>query len=163
MSEQVLLQVDWASGGRLVSLPGRLTEAGFRDRLNAYQWAHAAAGRARRCLCCNEHLPARRFEGPATVCSPCEDDIYSTMQVEEQDGGATHPGADAAWPPVEGHDEAAPGGDWCPKGCQLLHGLGECGMCGYVGNGVSADAVTHEHAEAEAPGRYRLAPRGEGP
>ncbi len=33
------------------------------------------------------------------------------------------------------------GSDWCPRGCQPLHHLGECGMCGYEGRGVAIDAT----------------------
>jgi len=33
-----------------------------------------------------------------------------------------------------------PGADLCVRGCQPLHGM-ECGMCGYDGPGVRADAV----------------------
>ncbi len=32
------------------------------------------------------------------------------------------------------------GSDLCPRGCQILYGM-ECGMCGYDGPGVWADAV----------------------
>ena len=33
------------------------------------------------------------------------------------------------------------GHDWCPRGCQPLFHLGECGMCGYEGRGVAIDAT----------------------
>ena len=33
------------------------------------------------------------------------------------------------------------GDDWCPRGCQPLFHLGECGMCGYEGRGVAIDAT----------------------
>ena len=33
------------------------------------------------------------------------------------------------------------GDDWCPRGCQPLYHLGECGMCGYEGRGVAIDAT----------------------
>ncbi len=33
------------------------------------------------------------------------------------------------------------GHDWCPRGCQPLYHLGECGMCGYEGRGVAIDAT----------------------
>lgn len=39
-------------------------------------------------------------------------------------------------------DEPAAGNDWCPRGCQPLYGLGECGMCGHRGRGVRDDAVS---------------------
>jgi len=33
------------------------------------------------------------------------------------------------------------GSDWCKRGCQILYSM-ECGMCGYDGPGVRADAVS---------------------
>lgn len=36
-------------------------------------------------------------------------------------------------------DEPPSGHDWCPRGCQPLHRLGECGMCGFQGRGVPID------------------------
>ncbi len=43
----------------------------------------------------------------------------------------------------EEEDPDAPphGQDWCPRGCQPMHGM-ECGMCGHDGPGVWADAVS---------------------
>ena len=38
-------------------------------------------------------------------------------------------------------DEPASGHDWCPRGCQPLHRLGECGMCNFQGRGVPIDKV----------------------
>jgi len=38
-------------------------------------------------------------------------------------------------------DRPPHGSDFCPRGCQILHGM-ECGMCGYDGPGVRADAVS---------------------
>ncbi len=33
------------------------------------------------------------------------------------------------------------GHDWCPRGCQPLYHLGECGACGYEGRGVAISAT----------------------
>jgi len=34
------------------------------------------------------------------------------------------------------------GDDWCPRGCQPLYHLGECGACGYEGRGVAISATS---------------------
>ncbi len=41
----------------------------------------------------------------------------------------------------EGSETEPKGDDWCPRGCQPLYHLGECGMCGYEGRGVAIDAT----------------------
>ncbi len=41
----------------------------------------------------------------------------------------------------EGPETEPKGDDWCPRGCQPLYHLGECGMCGYEGRGVAIDAT----------------------
>lgn len=53
------------------------------------------------------------------------------------------------------------GQDWCPHGCQPLFGLGECGMCGYQGEGVWSDETYTFTDACEETGRYtRQTPEG---
>lgn len=41
----------------------------------------------------------------------------------------------------ETRGKPAKGNDWCPRGCQPLYELGECGMCGYEGEGICIDEL----------------------
>ncbi len=49
--------------------------------------------------------------------------------------------------------------NWCPNGCQHLAGLGECGMCGYVGRGVAENKTDRVIEANEETGRYEFQPR----
>jgi hypothetical protein len=40
------------------------------------------------------------------------------------------------------------GNDWCPRGCQPLYELGECGMCGYQGRWC-ADTTDSDQVAAQ--------------
>lgn len=54
-------------------------------------------------------------------------------------------------------DQQCPGG-YCPNGCQHLAGLGECGMCGYSGVGVSEEDQAYVIDANEETGRYERFP-----
>lgn len=83
----------------------------------------AAHGSARRMLAAHGHDVDR-------ILRSCEIYAASWEEAGSYDGGR------------EGSaDEPPPGDDWCPRGCQPLYGLGECGMCGYQGRGVWDDAA----------------------
>lgn len=116
----------------------------FVERHHAYQIAHALAGRARRCGCCDTHLPAHYFEGPSLICDPCGDDIDASMEAADR----------ARFSCDDGRGRPPKGSDMCPRGCQPLYGLGECGMCGYEGDGVWDDATTEVVDACEETGRY---------
>lgn len=115
----------------------RRTAAAFKELHHRFQIQHAIAGRARRCPCCLDNLPASEFVGSALVCAVCQDGIDESMSTFSCDDGA---------PYVDG---------WCPRGCQHLEGLGECGICGYEGNGVPLDEPEPE-APSVPPGWDRI-------
>ena len=120
----------------------------FRERQHEYQIRHALAGRARRCPCCLDHQPASGFEGQNLVCRVCEDDIAETMEREiDARDGLIHGEAPR---PARADD------GWCPRGCQHLCGLGECGNCGYVGDGVPEHRTAFVIDACEESGGYRL-------
>ena len=50
---------------------------------------------------------------------------------------------------------------WCENGCQPLAGLCECGMCGYVGDGVPLDKTRFAIEADEETGTYRRGAREE--
>lgn len=62
------------------------------------------------------HAPERWLESLRAMCQDGEDD-----SVDDQPDP----------------DEPPSGEDWCPRGCQLLCRLGQCGLCGYEGRGVA--------------------------
>lgn len=84
----------------------------------------AAHGSARRMLAAHGHDVDR-------ILRSCKTYVASWEEAGGYDGT-----------PEGDRDEPPPGDDWCPRGCQPLYGLGECGMCGYQGRGVWDDAVS---------------------
>lgn len=149
----------------------------FREMHLEYQYRHAEAGRARRCVCCTDHFRAEFFEGASVICRLCEADMNAAMEGEaafyaaqdkqaEEDEAFARLGRFLANEGTrddmvaiglvcdDGRGPPPSGDDWCPRGCQPLYGLGECGMCGTESDGVW-ESETDEVIDAdEETGRY---------
>ncbi|TCZ55778.1 hypothetical protein [Roseicella aquatilis] len=62
---------------------------------------------------------------------------------------------------TDAHAKPIKSNHWCPNGCQPLYELGECGMCGYEGDGVHQDETSFVVDACEETGAYtRQTPEG---